>query len=67
MAQGDRTLVVMTNGDVYYLSIGDAEALTEALAQERYKVYNFTDLKSGSKVSVNLRNISSLVKEADRG
>ena len=67
MVQGERTLVVMTNGDVYYLSTNDARDLTDELNRGTYPLFRFVDIKSGAAVTLNLSNISSLVKEADRG
>ena len=67
MVQGDRTLVIMSNNDVYFINQSVAEDLIDELQLARYAVFRFDDLKSGSKVIVQLRNISSLVKEARRG
>ena len=67
MVQGLRTLVVMTNGDVYYLSKGDAQELVIAVHDGRYPLFQFNDLKTNAKTRVSLRHISSIVEEVSRG
>ena len=66
MQQSNRRLIVMTNGDVYYVSAEGAEQLVADLATGE-PTTEVRDMKSGASVTLNLRNISSLVKEADRG
>lgn len=66
MDKSSRTLVVMTNGDVYYISQSEAEQLRGAIEGKIYKTFAVTDVKSGSKLVLQLAHISALV-EADRG
>lgn len=62
-----RTLVVMGNGDVYYVSKGDADLLCDALLRESLRIAVVTDVKSGSELVLQLSHISALVEEPDRG
>lgn len=59
---GDKTnlesLVVMINGDVYYVAQGD---VSEMLANKQSGLWTFQDLRSGAVVVVNLDNVSSIV------
>lgn len=66
MGTQDRTLVIMTNGDVYYASAENARVLIDLMGRDSHKLYTFIDNKSGARVAVQLNNISSVVKEADR-
>jgi hypothetical protein len=67
MSEGNKqSLVIMTNGDVYYVGRGDLKALNSVLQDKRFEAFRFTDLKSRAKVTVHLRNVSSVVdQEAD--
>ena len=64
--RSQRILVVMNNGDVYYVSAPEAEELATSLSIGEHMT-EVRDTKSGALVTLNLSNISSLVKEADRG
>lgn len=57
-------LVVMTNGDVYYLNLGEVAALHIAIEHGGDRLYHTTDVKSGAKLKLVLRHISSIVEEA---
>ena len=67
MGQGDRTLCVMTNGDVYYINELEANYLIDSLKAPGRDIVQVTDVKSGATLILNLRNVSALVKEARRG
>ena len=63
--KGQRTLVVMTNGDVYYASQSDAAHIADMMATGHPdNRVRFIDLKSRSKVVINVAHVSSLVEEA---
>lgn len=66
---GERSLVIMTNGDTYYLKPTDFEALLEALLETNSNTdtFAFTDAKSGATVALRLRHVSSVVRETNRG
>ena len=66
MQQSNRRLIVMTNGDVYYVSAEGAEQLVADLATGE-PTTEVRDMKSGASVTLNLRNISSIVEEVSRG
>ena len=66
MQQSNRRLIVMTNGDVYYVSAEGAEQLVSDLATGE-PTTEVRDMKSGASVTLNLRNISSIVEEVSRG
>lgn len=63
----NRTLVVMTNGDVYYIGQTDAERLQDAIQKGIYKIAHVTDVKSGAKLVLQLRHISAMVEDTNRG
>ena len=65
MDQG-RTLVVMNNGDVYYVSPEAAEGIAVSLAMGGHMT-EFRDVKSGATVTLNLSNVSAVVRETNRG
>ena len=67
MGHGDRTLVVMTNGDVYYLSQSDGERLREIIEGGVYKTWAVRDLKTSNLMILVLTNISAIVEEVSRG
>lgn len=62
-----RTLVVMTNGDVYYVSKYDADNLRQAIEGKIYKTFAVSDVKSGGKLVLQLHHISALVEDTSRG
>lgn len=62
-----RVLVAMTNGDVYYISGEDLDAVRSAMEGESYKTVGVTDARSGARLVLQLKNISALVEEASRG
>lgn len=66
MGQQSRVLVIMTNSDVYYVSESDSQKLAGALISPNVETFTTRDVKSGAVIVLHLRNISSLVKEADR-
>lgn len=61
MGQLGQVLVVMTNGDVYYISKSDAEELTKEHNYPQFKAY---DTKSRKNITIFLAHISSIVEEA---
>ena len=66
MQQSNRRLIVMTNGDVYYVSAEGAEQLVSDLATGE-PTTEVRDMKRGASVTLNLRNISSIGEEVSRG
>lgn len=62
-----RVLVIMTNGDVYYVAQSDAERLADAIQKGIYKIASVLDVKSGSRLNLQLSHISALVEEQNRG
>lgn len=58
-------LVVMTNGDVYYLTTEDTDRL-ERCAREKIEFYHTIDAKSGSKIRVRVMYVSSIVEGGSR-
>lgn len=54
-------LVVMTNGDVYYLSIKESERL-EQLMMHRIEVFKSVDIRSNATLRLHIHNISSVVE-----
>ena len=67
MGVQNRVLVIMTNGDVYYVSDLDATHLMEKLRSPEPDIVRVTDVKSGARLTLNLRNVSALVEETSRG
>lgn len=63
---GERSLVIMNNGDAYYVSSEAAEGIAVSLAVGEHMT-EFRDVKSGATVTLNLSNVSSVVRETDRG
>lgn len=66
LTNSKRVLVIMTNGDVYYVSSEGAEQLITSLATGE-PTTEVRDVKSGASVTLNLRNVSSIVEEVSRG
>ncbi len=64
-----KNLIVMTNGDVYFVSRVIARELQDLIERnDAPPFYMVVDEKSGDEVSVATAHISSIVvKEADRG
>lgn len=58
-------LVVMTNGDVYYISKADAEKLRRAMWSGGV-LFEVLDQKSRAHLSLHVPNISSVVAEVHR-
>lgn len=57
------TLVVMTNGDVYYMTPATAKQLIDAIAVgKRPTFFRFIDAKSLLNILVATENISSIVE-----
>lgn len=61
----DSVLVVMTNKDVYYVTRMDAVNIEHNIDNGK-KMYRATDIKSGSKLWLQLANISSIVEEVSK-
>lgn len=57
-------LVIMTNGDVYYLNQSSADGLQKAFEQMRgVPFYETSDAKSGKSLKIFFDHISSIVAE----
>lgn len=67
--EGNSTvLVVMANGNVYYISKQQSVELVDTILEKRRNFFRVTDTKSGDKVMLSLGQISSIVnKEDNRG
>lgn len=61
-----QSLVVMTNGDVYYISEASADFLEQRLIRQE-PILKTRDVKSGAVLTIHVPNVSSIVREADRG
>ena len=61
--QNQHPLVSMTNKDVYYLTKPDAKKLMAIIAEPENHPATFetTDAKSGSEISIAIKNVSSVV------
>jgi hypothetical protein len=62
---GSYALVVMTNKDVYYISLSDADMLGQCI-ESTIKLFYTKDVKSGADLRLQTDNISSIVVEESR-
>ena len=63
-AQSAYALVVMTNGDVYFISHADRARLKEEMMQlHKPLIFHATDVKKHSKLEIFTAHISSIVME----
>jgi hypothetical protein len=67
MGQQKKVLVVMTNGDVYYLDSVDVGVIQAAMITKSSPIVRVVDMKSRSKITLHIRNVSSLVEEVSHG
>jgi hypothetical protein len=58
-----QSLVIMTNGDVYYVWSITAESLIATIKDGSDRVYSIKDTKSGATIALNTRHISSVVDQ----
>lgn len=60
--RGINILVVMTNGDVYYLSRSGLEGLLQVLnTRPSVSFYETTDVRSKSRITIATKHVSSIV------
>lgn len=62
MEKRGQSLVSMTNGDVYYINTETARDIQENLTIGRQTSVTFVDIKSLSTVTINMQNVSSVVR-----
>lgn len=54
----------MTNGDVYYIKGTEAEMLRDYITDGR-RTYTTRDVKSGARITIITRHISSIVRQTE--
>jgi len=60
--QGAQALVVMTNGDVYYIDANEMSTIMGSIYTKSPSI-EIQDVKSGAAVTLMTRHISSVVKQ----